>query len=611
MKRKTLETDENTRIAIVNTDKCKPNKCGQECKKKCPINKSGKQCVVVEKTSKKTEIAETLCTGCGICIKMCPFDALRIINLPKGIPTQTIHRYGKNMFKLYRLPSPKVGQVLGIVGKNGIGKSTALQILTAKQIKPNLGKFDDPPQWQDILKHFRGTELQSYFTKCLEENFKTIFKPQYVDQIPKQAQGKVGDIIKKKDERGTAEYYIKEFQMEGQLEREVKVLSGGELQRFAILVVQIREGNVYMIDEPATYLDVRQRLIVSNKIREMTLLNDGGNYVIVVEHDLSILDYLSDLVCILYGQESAYGVVTMPIGVREGINAFLEGFIQTENMRFRDEELTFKIKDNLEEEVELPVERLQYEYPAMKKKLGNFELTIHEGQFSNSQIIVQLGENGTGKTTFVKILAGLDKEQKDSVPELKVSFKPQTIAPKFEGTVKDLLYNRIRNIWETNILFKTHVYNQMHIEPIENQEVQKLSGGELQRVALVLALGKKADVYLIDEPSAFLDCEQRIVTAKSIKRFIMHCHKTAFIVEHDFIMATYQADKVIVYEGSPGEKCTANTPLNLVEGMNKFLSILGVTFRRDPSNFRPRINKLDSQKDQEQKANGNYFSSDN
>lgn len=188
----------------------------------------------------------------------------------------------------------------------------------------------------------------------------------------------------------------------------------------------------------------------------------------------------------------------------------------------------------------------------MIKKLGPFELDIREGTFSNSQIIVLLGENGTGKTTFVKILAGMDKEKLAEIPEMKVSFKPQTIAPKFEGTVKDLLYAKIKNVWETNILFKTHVYKPMNVDQIFNQEVQKLSGGELQRVALLVALGKPADVYLIDEPSAYLDCEQRIVTAKSIKRFIMHCHKTAFIVEHDFIMATYLADKVIVYEGEPG-----------------------------------------------------------
>jgi len=259
MKRKTHELDENTRIAIVNGDKCKPNKCGLECKKKCPVVKMGKQCVVVEKKSKKAELSEILCNGCGICTKVCPFEAIRIINLPKGIPNQTIHRYGANMFKLYRLPCPKVGQVLGIVGTNGIGKSTALQILATKSMKPNLGEYHDPPQWKEILTHFKGNELQNYFTKILEEDYKTLYKPQYVDLIPKQVNGKVRDFIKKRDERGMAEYYIESFEMGDILDREIKVLSGGELQRFAIMIVLLQDGNIFIIDEPTSYLDVKQR----------------------------------------------------------------------------------------------------------------------------------------------------------------------------------------------------------------------------------------------------------------------------------------------------------------------------------------------------------------
>merc|ERR550514_1971760 len=133
--------------------------------------------------------------------------------------------------------------------------------------------------------------------------------------------------------------------------------------------------------------------------------------------------------------------------------------------------------------------------------------------------------------------------------------------------------------------FQSDVAKPMLIDPIKDQSVQHLSGGELQRTALVLALGKPADIYLIDEPSAYLDVEQRVVAARVLKRYILHAKKTAFIVEHDFIMATYLADRVIVYDGEPGVHCTASAPMSLVEGMNKFLSILGVTFRRDPSNF--------------------------
>lgn len=132
-------------------------------------------------------------------------------------------------------------------------------------------------------------------------------------------------------------------------------------------------------------------------------------------------------------------------------------------------------------------------------------------------------------------------------------------------------------------------------------------GGELQRVALTLALGQPADMYLIDEPSAYLDSEQRIIAAKVIKRFIMHAKKTAFIVEHDFIMATYLADRVVVYEGEPSIAATARTPQSLQSGMNLFLRNLGITFRRDPTNFRPRINKDESLKDREQKMAGTYY----
>jgi len=155
--------------------------------------------------------------------------------------------------------------------------------------------------------------------------------------------------------------------------------------------------------------------------------------------------------------------------------------------------------------------------------------------------------------------------------------------------------------------FQSDVSKPLNLDNIIDQEVLNLSGGELQRVALCLCLGKPADIYLIDEPSAYLDSEQRIIAAKVIKRFILHSKKTGFVVEHDFIMATYLADRVIVYEGEPSQDCRANSPQSLLSGMNLFLKGLDITFRRDPTNYRPRINKLESVKDKEQKSAGNYF----
>jgi len=591
------------RIAIINSDRCKPKKCKQECKKYCPVVRTGKFCIEVGKDSKIAWISEPLCIGCGICVKKCPFEAINIINLPKDLTRETTHRYGPNTFKLHRLPVPRPGQVLGLVGTNGIGKSTALNILSGK-LKPNLGRFDSPPDWQEIISHYRGSELQTFIKGLLEDKLKAMIKPQYVDKIPKSIDGTVGDILDKKDDKKLKDYYLKELELSHLTERAIKDLSGGELQRFAIGVLCVQDAQVYMFDEPSSYLDVRQRLHAAHIIRGLQAVD---NYIIVVEHDLAVLDYLSDFVCCLWGTAGAYGVVTMPFSVREGINIFLDGFVPTENLRFREVSLTFKVTEDLEERGD---RMAVTEYPSMKKVMGGkFRLDIKPGSFADAEIVVMLGQNGTGKTTFIRMLAGLlkpDEVGEGDVPEMHVSYKPQTISAKFEGSVKELLMNKIFAAY-THPQFQTDVTKPMLIDQIADHQVQTLSGGELQRVAIVLALGKPADIYLIDEPSAYLDVEQRVVAARVLKRFIIHAKKTAFIVEHDFIMATYLADRVVVYEGEPGVHCVASSPCSLLEGMNKFLNQLDITFRRDPTNYRPRINKPESQKDQEQKSAGNYF----
>jgi ATP-binding cassette subfamily E protein 1 len=356
-----------------------------------------------------------------------------------------------------------------------------------------------------------------------------------------------------------------------------------------------------MFDEPSSYLDVKQRLAAARTIRNLLRPDD---YVIVVEHDLSVLDYLSDFICVLYGKPAIYGVVTLPASVREGINIFLDGNIPTENLRFREESLTFRIAEVGEDY--MTDKQMSYEYPRMEKTLGGFHLKIEPGKFTDSEIIVMMGENGTGKTTFCRMLAGSEKPDKGSVPGMSISMKPQKITPKFTGTVRQLFFKKIKTAF-LSPQFQTDVYKPLKLDDFIDQEVPNLSGGELQRVAIVLALGMPADIYLIDEPSAYLDSEQRIIAARVIKRFIMHAKKTAFVVEHDFIMATYLADRVIVFDGQPSVDARANTPESLLTGCNKFLKNLDVTFRRDPNSFRPRINKDKSQLDQEQKLSGKYF----
>lgn len=368
---------------------------------------------------------------------------------------------------------PRPGQVLGLVGTNGIGKSTALKILSGK-LKPNLGRYDNPPDWEEILKYFRGSELQNYFKKVLEDDLRAVTKPQYVEEMPKaikQADKRVSTLIEQRSQVDNMEEVKKVLELDVVWDRDVQVLSGGEMQRFAIAAVCVAKADVYMFDEPSSFLDVKQRLSAARMIRSLLRPDD---YVIVVEHDLSVLDYLSDFICVLYGKPAVYGVVTLPQSVREGINIFLDGHIPTENLRFRDESLQFRIGE-ASDVFEVDKSR-GYAYPAMKKTQGSFTLNIEGGEFTDSEIIVMMGENGTGKTTFCRLLAGAiqpDGDQK--VPQLNISMKPQTITARFPGTVRQLFFKKIRAAF-LNPQFQTDVVKPLKIEDFIDQEVPNLSG---------------------------------------------------------------------------------------------------------------------------------------
>lgn len=600
------------RLAVVNEDLCRPNECALECKRACPVNRIGKQCITVDKIS---HISEILCIGCSACQKKCPFKAITIINLPTSLTKDCSHRYSENSFKLHRLPIPKLGSVLGLVGTNGIGKSTALKILSGK-IKPNLGQFEKEPEWTDILKNYRGSELQGYFTKLLENKIVTSNKIQYIDKVPKLLAKRfsnpdvtVRDALDRMDPSGQKAYYIERMYLASILDRRLEDLSGGELQRFCIAVACMQQADVFIFDEPSSYLDVKQRLTAAKEIRKKVRSDD---YVLVVEHDLAILDLMSDYGCVLYGSSGAYGVITAPQSIKNAINIFLDGFIPTENMRFRDVGLKFSIQDINQADRS---KATQFQYPGMTKTYGStrasegggFRLTVEAGSFTTSEIVVFLGENGMGKSTLVNMIAGaIESDEKVPFSGLTVSTKPQKILPKYKGTVRELLMARIRGAFFDQSFF-TEVIRPLGIEYVLDQEVAGLSGGELQRIAIIICLGMEADVYLLDEPSAFLDSDQRIAVAKMIKKYIFNKKKAAFVVEHDLVVGTYLADRVIVFSGDPGLRGTASPPMALAEGMNMFLRSLDVTFRRDPENFRPRINKPDSTKDREQKGSGNYF----
>jgi len=477
-----------------------------------------------------------------------------------------------------------------------------LKILSG-EIKPNLGEFLNPPDWPEIIKFFRGSTLQTYFQKMSEGKLRVVHKPQYVDKIPKIASGKVHDLLEKVDERGKLTEITRALQLEPFLDREINVLSGGELQRLAIAATMCREADVYLFDEPSSYLDVKQRIEIAKAIRS---LKQEQKMIVLAEHDLAVLDYLSDYICVLYGEPGVYGIVSHVHGVRTGINLYLEGYIPDENMRFRKEPIMFHIKP--------PPTGLSTSEPLLKwgsitKNYEGFSLKAEPGEAKRGEVVGIVGSNGIGKTTFVKILSGMEKpDSGDQLATglLEVSYKPQYISSDFDGTVEDLLKAIAKQEYSSG-WYQSEIMVPLNLAPLLDRQVKELSGGELQRVAIAACLSRKADVYLLDEPSAYLDVEERLIIARTIRRIVDGRNVTAFVVEHDVVAQDFIADRLMVFRGEPGKKGIAKTPTNLLDGMNMFLKEMGVTFRRDPDTKRPKVNKEGSQLDIIQKETNQYY----
>ncbi len=588
------------RVAVINRDLCKPRKCQHACYKFCPMVRSKVEAIKFE--NERPVIVEGLCVGCGICVKKCPFNAISIVNLPDELEKECTHRFGPNAFKLFRLPIPSPGSVLGLLGQNGIGKTTALKILSG-EIMLNLGNYENPPKWSEIIQFFRGSTLQEYFQKLSEGKLKVVHKPQYVDKIPRVVSGKVNEILTRIDERDKLKNLIKELELHTIWKRDLDVLSGGELQKVAIAATVCREADVYLFDEPSSYLDVKQRLQVAKVIRG---LKEDGKIVIVAEHDLAVIDYLSDKICILYGTPGVYGIVSNVHSVRVGINIYIQGFIPDENVRFRKEPIRFHVKPPT---VSWETGEILLKWDLMKKFYEGFELVVKPGDVKRGEVIGMLGPNGIGKTTFVKLLAGIEKPEEGSLPldeKLSVSYKPQYISASYEGTVEELLESIIGESL-TSSWYQSEIIQPLNIKAILKRNIKELSGGELQRVAIAACLSRQADLYLLDEPSAYLDVEERLSMARTIRRIIEEKNAAAFVVEHDIIAQDFIADRLIVFGGKPGVHGVANSPTNLHDGMNTFLRDVEVTFRRDPATKRPRVNKEGSRLDQYQKSIGEYY----
>ncbi len=587
-----------TRIAVINQELCKPKKCNYLCINVCPKNRSGEECIIQDKETNFPIIDENICIGCGICVHKCPFKAITIVNLPEKLKEKPIHRFGKNKFVLFRLPHPIPGEVVGLVGSNGLGKTTALAILSGK-IKPNLGERKHA-DLSELISLYRGTELQNYLEKVKKKEVKVSYKLQRVDKVPDKYTGKVSRLLKRTDKRGILSDLISRFGIEDILDNDIDKVSGGELQRVAIAACLAKDADIYYLDEPTSFLDVFQRLEVSKAIREFC----KDRSVLIADHDLATLDFLADRIHIFYGVPSVYGIVSSPYSVRSGINAFLDGYIKEDNVRIRSKSITFGSSYIQSTRGS----KIMIEFNDIQKKLGNFSLTVKKGELYDREVLGMLGANALGKTTFAEMLAGKLKTDSGKIKgKVKISYKSQYPHTDFDGTVRELLKSVTKEFGTEN--YKSEVIRPLRLDKLLERKVKKLSGGELQRVAIAVSISQETDVYLLDEPSAFLDVEMRLYLANMVRRLAEKRECSFMIIDHDLLFLSQIADRGVVFLGKSGVEGFTEKPTTVEKAFNNFLSKVGVTFRKDPQTGRPRANKFGSKLDREQKETGKYFMS--
>ena len=588
------------RVAVLLEDRCQPKKCNAECWAFCPPVRNGIECIVLDDSSGKPLISEPLCIGCGICVVKCPFEALIITNLPEELEGEMTHRYGENGFRLFRLPSPRQEQIVGILGPNGMGKSTAINLLSGS-LRPNLGDWTiQEKDWAEIVESFPRGELRDYLSMVAQDGVKIAVKPQYIDKLPKIFQGEVVELLKRVDDRDELAHYAELLAIDHLLNRRLDKLSGGELQRVAIAATLLKEADVYFFDELSSYLDIHERLRIVRIIQGMVA---RGKRILVVEHDLAILDVLCDLIHIVYGERAAYGIFTPPRSTRAAINAYLDGYLPEENVRIRDKPIQFLRGRVRGEEVGSPI----LQWGDMEKTLGEFHLKTGKGEVRSAEVVGVVGPNATGKTTMVRMIAGeIEPDMGWCTMDATVSYKQQHVTTDFDGSVQDWLDTELGGRWRSGE-FHTQVIRPLQVDQLLELRAKKLSGGELQAVCIAICLGKEADLYLLDEPSAHLDANARMEAAKAIRRTMKSNEKAAMVIDHDIYFIDIVSDSLLVFDGEGGKHGNAQGPLSLRKGMNRFLADVDVTFRRDHDSKRPRINKEGSQKDRSQKASGEYY----
>jgi ATP-binding cassette subfamily E protein 1 len=584
-------------VVVIDQDKIEPDLARETVINYDPLNRAGKEGGFYIDENEELHIdEEDVMEAHKMAINKYPYDgAIKMIQLPSE-EGDKVHQFHENSFRLYGLPAPDEGSVVGIIGENGTGKSVALKIL-AGEITPNLGNWKESPDWDKIHSKYRGTDLQNHFEKLAEDDVEAAFKPQKVEDIPKAYEGKVRELLEGVAERKSVEDVASQLDIKKLLDRDVSHLSGGELQRVAIASTVLKQADIYMIDEPSSFLDVKQRLKAGREIRRLS----EGKPVMAVEHDLATLDLISDRINIFFGDPGSYGMVSNALSSKEGVNRYLEGYLPSDNIRIRSDEIKF----DRSKRSQVKNKPVVAEFNEMIKDFGEdeFDLKTSEGSIHEEEILAIFGENGLGKTVFAKMLAGAIKPGKGESLDVDISYKPQYLEAEDE-TVEEAI-SKVAN--PESRKFETRISEPLNLEPLYEQKLESLSGGELQRVGIAICLAKDADIYLLDEPSAYLDVESRVELGKTLKRFARKTEKPLLVIDHDLLLLDYIADRGIVFKGQPGKKGKSTKPMKIEKAMNNFLKEVEITFRKDPDTGRPRANKPSSQKDQEQRKNSEYY----
>jgi ATP-binding cassette, sub-family E, member 1 len=585
------------RIAILLTDRCHPKECQWECQAYCPPVRMGQECIIEGPTGQPI-ISETLCIGCGICVHKCPFDAIKILNTPEAKESEIVHRYGYNGFRLYRLPVPPAQGITGLLGPNGTGKSTALRLLAGLEV-PNLGDYAEPGQWDKVLEHYRGTALRAHFERVAKGELRSVMKPQYVDRLADEPTT-VRGYVEAAGGRGAEA--IEAVGLAANADRKLGELSGGHLQLVAIARTLATDADLYLIDEPSSYLDIVHRLRIARVLRRL----GETKSVLVVEHDLGLLDYLADQAHLLYGVEAAFGVISHPIPMRSAINTYLTGYLKDENVRFRTDPVRF-----VAHPPKPPArQNALVEFGELEKEFPEFRLSVGAGTIAKGETVGIVGPNASGKTTFVRMLAGVEPPSRGVPPAgVTVSYKPQYLRATQPASLRERSVALAGDPTFDAKLFERELVPGLHLDEVLDVALPDLSGGELQRAAVALALARPATLYLLDEPSAYLDADERMSMARLVRRQVERQAVSALVVDHDVYFLDLACDELMVFrpENEEASRGRGDGPFPMREGMNRLLKTVDITFRRDAETLRPRINREGSVLDREQRAKGEYY----